>query len=69
MQSQAACSSCLIFTLIAFVHFRVSETLKSLKEDLARLEADIDVMESELKNKEEALQEAQLVGVIQMQRR
>ena len=41
--------------------------------DLARLETDIDVMETELKNKEEALQEAQderevrLAGVIQMQ--
>ena len=52
-----------------------SETLKSLKEELARLETDIDVMETELKNKEEALQEAQderevrLAGVIQMQSR
>ena len=52
-----------------------SETLKSLKEELARLETDIDVMETELKNKEEALQEAQderevrLAGVIHMQSR
>ena len=52
-----------------------SENLKSLKEELVRLETDIDVMETELNNKEEALLEAQderevrLAGVIQMQSR
>ena len=51
------------------------ETLGSLKEELERLETDIDVMENELKNKEEQIQEAQderevrLAGVIQMQSR
>ena len=52
-----------------------SENLKSLKEELVRLETDIDVMETELNNKEEALLEAQderevrLAGVIQIQSR
>ena len=51
------------------------ETLEGLKEELGRLETDVDVMENELKNKEEQIQEAQderevrLAGVIQMQSR
>ena len=51
------------------------ETLESLKEDLKRLETDIDVMATELKSKEEQIEEAQderevrLAGVIQMQNR